>query len=251
MSTITSILGTDLISASRTTINNNFASLNDGKYETTNPEVNIGFGVVVAQSAGGLELQTLGSLGSDGQVLTSQGAGVFPEWTDVIPTIRSWVTEPMAPMSQDSIGNAANVTSTTMRLHMFNLPAKLVVGMIVVQVGTVGVAGTLDISIYSEDGQTRPISITTTNITGSGELQLSLTPVTLSPGNYYFAMNANSTADINTSGRVIANTVISNPSLKPVLAGTLTITADTPPATINPAAITFAAAAYTLANLMT
>lgn len=37
MATVTSILGTDLISASRTTLNTNFNNLNTDKAETTNP----------------------------------------------------------------------------------------------------------------------------------------------------------------------------------------------------------------------
>lgn len=113
-STITNIAGTDTLSSSRTTINNNFTNLNNGKIEysstsiaavttlanlvtvgtitsgtwtgsvidvarqgtgTTSPSP---YQVVLGNGALGLTIAS--STGTSGQFLTSNGAGAYPSW---------------------------------------------------------------------------------------------------------------------------------------------------------------------------
>jgi hypothetical protein len=113
-----------------------------------------------------------------------------------------------------------------------------------------GTSGTLDITMYSEDGQTQIFSVTTASINAASNVITStaLSAVVIERGIYYIAINPNGTANLSTyfytTSATVFGTTLScglpgNVTSKPVMHGTLTITAGTPPATITPSAITF------------
>lgn len=131
----------------------------------------------------------------------------------------------------------ANV-NTTMYVGMINLPVAITANSISLNISSVGVAGTLDITLYSEDGQSQLFSVTTANIAGGGVVTTALSAVSISAGNYYIAINTNGTADIIFSTYTTQTTLRSGVTSEPVLAGTVTITAGTPPATITPSTVT-------------
>lgn len=156
---------------------------------------------------------------------------------------------PQSTIGQHS--NSANALSvnvnTTAHLGQIVIPFEITVNKISFRAGAVAVAGTVDLSLYSEDGQTRLFSVTSATVTANATNTVSVSAVVLPPGIYYIMINSNSTADVLTyawnNGDVpfdvtvgIAGYVTS----EPVLQGTLTITAGTPPTTITPTSITFA-----------
>jgi hypothetical protein len=139
-------------------------------------------------------------------------------------------------------------TNTTQSLYQFILPFSITVNKISMKTGgTVTTSGTWDITIYSENGQTQEIAVTTGTVsTGDTIVTTSVSGVTLSAGVHWFAINPNSTANAQwhmytqgTSGAL--GTTAGLPfdvSSEPVIAGTLTITAGTPATTFTPSSVT-------------
>lgn len=152
-------------------------------------------------------------------------------------TIAVYETTPVGKPTATFANLTTNV-NTTMFLGLVNLPAAITVNQISMDVQTVSTGGTLDLTVYSATGASQPIAVTTATISGTGISTTAVSAVTLPAGNYYFAINPNGTADIAIRGVTIAGSAIRNPTGKPVTVGTLTITAGTPPATIDPTAIT-------------
>jgi len=152
-----------------------------------------------------------------------------------------YVTKPF--MSGDAgTSNVSLGTNTTLHVGMVTIPERITVSNVSILCQAVNTPGTIDFTVYSEDGATRHISGTTATINVSGTYTTAITPVTLSPGRYYFGFNSNGTADVNI-GTILfeadAADIIDIGS-GPILMGTLSITASTPPATIDPTAITAA-----------
>lgn len=137
-----------------------------------------------------------------------------------------------------AVGTTAISTNTTMNLGMISVNHKIVVNSISLEATAVGTAGTLDLTVYSEDGQTQPIAVTTASIAGTGIVTTAVSAVTLNPGHYYFAANPNGTANVTIRIITASNVALLNPTGEPVMAGTLTITAGTPPATFTNTSIT-------------
>lgn len=161
----------------------------------------------------------------------------------ISPTITSIIPRPV----QSTTGSSTETTfgtNTIQSVYMFNLPAGITVNKISLRTATtVTTSGTWDIVIYSEDGQTQKISVTTASVsTGDTIITTSVSSVYLAPGNYYFAINPNSTAQtewcvwILGGGNVFGTTAGLNGDIssEPVLAGRITITASTPATNFNP-----------------
>jgi hypothetical protein len=139
------------------------------------------------------------------------------------------------------------VTNTIAWVGLVDIPYAIVANKITIRNDTVNVAGTLDLSLYSEDGQTQIFSVTTATISTTDALvSTALSAVSIASGQYYFMVNPNGTASINFSFwgtdniGLFSNTqsIETDVSSKPVLQGKLTITAGTPPATLTPSSIT-------------
>jgi hypothetical protein len=161
------------------------------------------------------------------------------------PTCLTFLPHAMAPLNVAGMGTTYTRqynSKTTLRLGMVVVPFAITVNKITFSVSTVGAAGTLKFTVYSEDGATKNIAHTTATISTTGEKTESLAaPVTLSAGVYYFSILPVSTADLsleiwNTFDLTAYGGDVAN---EPTIEGTLTVTADTPPATITPADIAY------------
>lgn len=139
-------------------------------------------------------------------------------------------------------------TDTVMRIGQIIVPFKITANKISIYVSSTNTSGTFDLTLYSEDGQTRLFSVTTATLSGSvTTFTTALSAVVINPGIYWIAINPNSTASLGfafwsttshpfgTATTGIALGVAS----EPIMQGSLSITAGTPPATITPTSITY------------
>lgn len=134
-------------------------------------------------------------------------------------------------------------SNTTMTVGLVYVPCTISATSLTFAVTAVGTAGTLDVGLFSNDGQTRHISFTTASIAGTGNVRTTFTAVVLTPGLYYLAMNPNSTADITVETWTGAAMGIEAAAAagENELSGTVTITASTMPTTFDPdAGVTYA-----------
>ena len=106
MSNLTSILGTDLLSDSRSTINGNFQSLNADQLQASSVLANA---VIVGSSVAG-KVTPLPSLGTSGQVLTSSGPGSMPSWLSL--TVTSFPAASVYNAECPSVFATLNLSST-------------------------------------------------------------------------------------------------------------------------------------------
>lgn len=138
------------------------------------------------------------------------------------------------------------VTNTTAQVGLFSIPVGILLNKLSLSISSVTVSGTIDVSIFSDDGQTRLVTFTTGTISAAGVVTTTLaSKVYLPAGCYYLVLNPNSTANIvpnawQTTGIWDTATGIGVVTSEPLTSGTVTITADTPPTTITPASITAA-----------
>lgn len=155
------------------------------------------------------------------------------------------------PMPMVPAIDTANVTitvNTTMYLGLVVIPFSITVNKLTIKSGSATTPGKLTMSVYSEDGQTRHISVTTAaNVESSTLVTTTVSSVALSAGNYWFAVNGVdasfsvncqvwSFGETNAFGKTAG--ILYDVASEPILQGTLTITANTPPTTIDPTALT-------------
>lgn len=155
---------------------------------------------------------------------------------------------PLNPSATSPSGTVVTNTNTTLFVGQVMVPYGITVNKITIRSGaTVTTPGTVDITLYSEDGQTQLFSVTTASIDTINTLYTTaVSSVSVPAGIYYIAINPNSTTDIttyywNTETDPPFGTTAGfggNVTSEPILEGTVTITAGTPPATIDPTAIT-------------
>jgi len=151
-----------------------------------------------------------------------------------------------APITFEDITSSL-ASATTMKLGMIRVTAPIMLASISFRIASVTFAGTLDISLYSQDGATRILTVTTPTITTTGNQTVTLaSPIKINIGDYYIGFNANGPANINPSvyredsGTFGSSTLGGSISGKPRTAGTVSISSGTPPSTINPNTITAA-----------
>lgn len=131
--------------------------------------------------------------------------------------------------------------NTTAKVGLITVPVDITINQLNFY-ANVGTVGELNIAIYSNDGQTKLLDTTTGELTASGKQSKTLaSPITLPAGNYYILVMQDP-ADCRL-GPMFFNTYSNNYNLttvagKPVMEGTLNVTAGTTPATIDPTAIT-------------
>jgi len=150
--------------------------------------------------------------------------------------VTTYQGQAMMPLFNSSATNKQLATNTTQQCFMFILPYKIVVTSINLSASVVGTAGTYDIVIYSEDGQTQEISVTTGSISATGLVETAVSSVTLNPGNYYFTLTPNGTADVSFRAYAggTADDALNEISGENTLAGYLTVSAGAPAATFDP-----------------
>jgi len=165
---------------------------------------------------------------------------LVPAALTVIPTP---LLQSAANASQFTIGSP-----TTSYVHMVHVNSQITINKISIRTGTtISVAGTLDLSLYSEDGQTQHFSVTTATLSAvSTVYTTAVSAVKIDPGNYFFMVNGNSTASVdllawdlqNAAPYTATEGLHSDVSGEPMLVGTYAITSGTPPSTITLASIT-------------
>lgn len=168
---------------------------------------------------------------------------VYDKIETLSSTALTLIPQPAIGNSGATIVDAAVSTNTTMIVGQVIIPFKITVNKITVFPQSNPTPGTWDLTMYSEDGQTQLFSVTTGTSATITILTTSVSSVVLNPGIYYIAINPNGTAAGNFTfwaNNIIALTatgLIGGVTSEPVMSGTVTITAGTPPATITPNSI--------------
>lgn len=119
--------------------------------------------------------------------------------------------------------------------YAFRLVKGITVNKISFNVTAVGAAGTVRIGVYSEDGQTREIDVTSGTISGTGVATVSVSAVALSAGIHYIIFAIQTGANLTFSSWQALATVdtFSSISSEPRLMGVLTVTAGALPTTFT------------------
>ena len=143
-------------------------------------------------------------------------------------------------------------SNTTMYVGNVFCPAYVTVTSLQFYVQAVGAAGTIGIALFSSDGQTRLINVTSGSVSGTGKVSVAVSSVVLEPGMYYIAFNTDSTTDLTITTYPGPNspfTAAADSGLKEAQ-GTVTVSAGTIPTTFNPDTdVTYAASACAVVRL--
>lgn len=147
------------------------------------------------------------------------------------------IPRPLMPYS--GAGTRALNNNVDGYVHLFSLDKQIIVNKITINVTAVGASGTINIGVFSADGQTRHISVTTGTISGTGLVTTSVSAVTLPAGNYLLLLGSVSTADISVSQWTALSPISAFRAVsgEPTICGTYTVTASTMPATLTLASI--------------
>lgn len=223
---LTSILGTDLISASRAVINTNLDNLNTGKADLTSPSF---LGVPNAPTA------TYGN--SSKQIATTEYVqqSISSVMNSGLTSVLTTVPKPVAglagtPISIQTLGNNQAIIS------LMNIPNPINVSQVALEVTSVK-SGGLKFAMYYEGGQSSVFTTGTEALVTNGTYVCSLASAKLvNPGNYWFAW-CDTNNDQNEYRSWIANPIYNqwaSVAGKAVLNGTMSILTGTLPASFNP-----------------
>lgn len=227
----------------------NAAAGNDVLIDATGGSTDIGI-KIKPKGAGFIKLGTaeLKFPNADGlanQVLTTNASAVL-SWTTptTAPAAVTIFPFPVCTFVPDATNDyrIANVKSsnTTMSVGLIKVPFQIIVNKISYQVTTKTTDGTYKIGLYSENGATKYIDVTTASITSTGVKTTTLgSPVTVPAGNYYIAIVSIGTASAEFFfWNCVDDLLFDGVAGEPIVEGTLAVTAGTLPATIDPTAIT-------------
>ncbi len=213
----------------------------------TNASLTLANGGVIYSTASAFGVS---AAGSSGQVLRSAGAAA-PTWsTATYPATAGTANNLLqsdgtnfvstAPPSMVAVttrsamatgATAATAISslTSFNIGLFNVPQQITVNQLSYNIGAVTTAGTYKICVYTEDGATKKIDVTSsTNAAGVNNVTVS--SVVLAPGNYYVAMGCATTCSNTVSlwtstSQASINTSV--PTGKRAFEGTGTMTSGT------------------------
>ncbi len=152
------------------------------------------------------------------------------------------------PSQSDAIIAKGMATNTIMFVGQVVVPFGITANKITIRgMGNTNTAGTVDLTLYAEDGQSQIFSVTSGTIDAGGQYSTSLSAVSIPAGVYYLGVNTNGTADISlgffaTNEPDGGSTGVNNMAVvssEPTTMGQYTITASTPPATITLSSITY------------
>lgn len=192
--------------------------------------ITAGTNITITNGAGSIEISAAG--GSSALTLIPHPNGAVPDTGNA-----------------DSLYPRTIGTSTTvMRVGQVIIPFAITANKITIRnAGNINTAGTYDLTLYSEDGQTQIFSVTTATISSPNVSEvIALSSVSIPAGIYYIAMNSNGGdcnfmfwADNNVDAGTDGVKILSVLSGEPTLEGTYTITAGEPPATLTLSSISY------------
>lgn len=193
----------------------------------------------VVYTDGSGDVQEL-ALGASGTVLTSGGASSAPSFATPsgAGSALALVPQPILPITT-GVTAAAFANNTLGRTWAIQIPYSITVTALTLNVTTKTTNGTLKIGLYSEDGQTQKFAIETATISATGVVTTVVSSTALTAGIYYFVVVCTGTTDIEIDRWAVTdgtNNWMTSISGKQILAGNLTLTAGTLPATFNPQA---------------
>ena len=189
---------------------------------------------------GGIPYEFPGAQGAASTILQNNGSGQL-SWASPATSV-SLIPQIAGLFATTTVMN--NLADNTIEvLGAYVLPFTMVVNKITFSVDVVNTSGTVDVTVYSEDGQTQEIAVTSGTITTGGNATIAVSAVTLNAGVHYIGINTNTTADLTIeayggteSEQALhgLNSVASEPNY----AGHITITASTPAATVTTTGLT-------------
>ncbi len=232
---ITTINSTDSGATSRTVINDNFSDVTSSLALKANlasptftgtPTLPTGT-IAVTQSASDNSTKVATTAYVDNQVTASAAA------------LSCFVNRSLCPTGASRTINTSS--NTTAYFWLFELPFPITVNYLSFSAFSGGsTETTVDIAVYSKDGQTKYFEITIANTGGGAVLETAVSSVLLPAGYYYIALvpNTNSSTEGFYTTDLIEN-IWSNLNgydltTQPKLSGTKTVTAGTLPTTFNP-----------------
>lgn len=185
-------------------------------------------GVLYMTASGSMSVTAAGTAGF---ALVSGGAGP-PVWDN--PTVTTITSMPLTAHSGTSA--VANASLTVRKTGLFRIAGRLTVNQLTFAVGAVTTAGTYKICVYTEDGLTKVIDVTSgATAVGANNVAVAGAPV-LSSGLYYVAMGCATTCSNTvfqwTTVSVAGFNAATVPAGKKVLEGTTTHTSGTCNATL-------------------
>lgn len=268
MSTLQTINGSDLPTNSRADINGNFTALNTDKMETSvldtdttlaansnsrvptqaavKAYVDAGGNVNASTTTKGIVEEATQAEVNAGTATGGTGARLFVN-PSVLPAGLTIIPQPNFPPGDGSnppVNSTTISVNTTAYVTQVIVPFRIVVNKVSIYTGTVTGADTLDLSMYSEDGQTQIFSVTTASVASTTLYTTSVSSVSVAPGIYYIMINGNGSPNLQVYGWYANSSPFTAALLnagvtsEPVLNGTLTITAGTPPTTFTPSSLT-------------
>lgn len=163
------------------------------------------------------------------------------------------IPRPVAPLNPAAAaaGIARDLsTNTLMHVALIYIPRAITINKVSIRTGTVSGAGgdTIDIGLYSESGGAYTALVANGAIAGGDDnvvKTFTITQTTIAAGFYWLAMNNNNASgtqflmwDTDAAAPFSSTDgLLEDVASEPILQGTVTITAGTPPATITPTAI--------------
>ncbi|MBI3564736.1 MAG: hypothetical protein HY079_06030 [Elusimicrobia bacterium] len=185
-------------------------------------------GVLYMTASGSMSVTAAGTAGF---ALVSGGAGA-PVWDN--PSVTTITSMPLTAHSGTSA--VANNSLTVRKTGLFRIAGRLTVNQLTFAVGAVTTAGTYKICVYTEDGLTKVIDVTSgAPAVGANNVAVAGAPV-LSSGLYYVAMGCATTCSNTvfqwTTVSVAGFNAATVPAGKKVLEGTTTHTSGTCNATL-------------------
>lgn len=153
-------------------------------------------------------------------------------WSEIgdvlVSTMKTVVTRPV--MATGAIAATTMSSLTSFNVGLFNVPQRITVNQLTYDIGTVTTAGTYKVCVYSEDGATKLIDVTS-GTNAAGVRNVAVSSAVLNPGNYYIAMGCATTCSntvylFTTTSAAWINAG-SVPSGKKIHEGTVTMTSGT------------------------
>lgn len=228
---ITSLNTNDSGSTSRTVINDNFTDLDTTKADlasptfTGTPTLPTGT-IATTQSASDNSTKLATTAYVDNQVTAGATTAVT-----VVPKPNYFST---------AAGTLTWNSNTTGYTAQMVIPVSITVNKISFNIDSTPTDGTIKIGIYSEDGQTKKIDVTSGTLSAVGLYTVAVSAVTLNAGIYYLVIIPVGTASVTAYGYSVGTAfdVLNPVTSEPKLYGTQTVTASTLPTTFTPSSIT-------------